>query len=366
MIISEFPDISGQKANNYNHMNLLRIILYPLVPVYLLVIKLRNLFFDKNIFKSKKVNAKVISVGNITVGGSGKTPLVIYLASLLKSNNRKVGVLSRGYGRKSSGYKLVSDGKTIITTVRESGDEIYHTVLECKVPAAVSEDRVAGAVKLIEETGIDTIVLDDAFQHRWIKRELDLVVIEQRFLANNNFFVNNLLPTGNLREPYSGLQRADAIVINRKFSEQMEIPEDRKKYFEGNKIFTARYKAIEFVDIIKKGKYSLEEFDGQKSLVVSGIANPVSFLNVLLQTNVDTSNKMIFKDHKDYTLKEVQQIRKEFYATNSHSVVTTEKDAVKLMNFAKELDDIDIFYLKITLEIDNEELFRKFLLEKTN
>ena len=90
----------------------------------------------------------------------------------------------------------------------------------------------------------------------------------------------------------------------------------------------------------------------------------VSFLNILLQANVDTSNKIIFRDHKDYTLKEVQQIRKEFYATNSHSVVTTEKDAVKLMNFAKDLDDIDIFYLKIKLEMDNEELFRKFLLEK--
>ncbi len=347
-------------------MTLLKIILYPLVPVYLLVIKLRNLFFDKNIFKSKKVKAKVISVGNITAGGSGKTPLVIYLAGLLKNSNKKVGVLSRGYGRKSSGYKLVSDGQKILTTVRESGDEIYHTVLECKIPAAVCEDRVIGAVKLIEETGIDSIVLDDAFQHRWIKRDLDLVVIEQRFLASSDFFINNLLPTGYLREPYSGLQRADAIVINRKFSEQKEIPADKKKYFEGKKIFHAKYKAIGFVDIIKKEEYNLEEFEGQKSLVLSGIANPVSFLNVLLQTNVDTSNKIVFKDHKDYTLKEVQQIRKEFYATNSHSVVTTEKDAVKLMNFAKELDDMDIFYLKIKLEIDNEELFRKFLLEKTN
>jgi tetraacyldisaccharide 4'-kinase len=358
--------MSGQKANNYNHMKLLKIILYPLTPVYFLAIKVRNLFFDKNIFKSKRVTAKVISVGNITVGGSGKTPLVIYLAALLKNSGRKVGVLSRGYGRKSNGYKLVSDGKTIITTVRESGDEIYHTVLECKVPAAVSEDRVIGAERLIEETGIDTIVLDDAFQHRWIGRDLDLVVVEQRFLTSNNFFVNNLLPAGNLREPHSALQRADAIVINRKFSEQMEIPVDRKRYFEGKKIFTARYNAIEFVDIIKKEAYSLEEFNRQKSLVVSGIANPVSFLNILLQANVDTSNKIIFRDHKDYTLKEVQQIRKEFYATNSHSVVTTEKDAVKLMNFAKELDDIDIFYLKIKLEIDDEELFKKFLLEKIN
>jgi len=345
-------------------MKFLKLILYPLIPVYLTVIKLRNLFFDKNIFKSKKVNANVISVGNITVGGSGKTPLVIFITQMLKSEGKNVGVLSRGYGRKTRGYKLVSDGNKILTTVSESGDEIYHTVLECKIPAAVSEDRVIGAEKLIEETGIDTIVLDDAFQHRWIKRDLDIVVIEQRFLTGNNFFIHNSLPTGNLREPFSGLKRADAIVINRKFSEGKEIPTDRKKYFEGKKIFTARYEAIGFVDIIKKDEYGLKEFEGQKSLVVSGIANPLSFLNALSQTNVDSSNKIIFKDHADYTFKEVQQIRKEFYATNSHSVVTTEKDAVKLMNFAKEFDDMDIFYLKIKLVMDDEQSFKELLLKK--
>lgn len=345
-------------------MKLLKIILYPLIPVYLVVIKIRNLFFDKNIFKSKRINANVISVGNITVGGSGKTPLVIFITQMLNSEGRNVGVLSRGYGRKTRGYKIVSDGNNILTTVHESGDEIYHTVLECKVPAAVSEDRVIGAEKLVEETGVDTIVLDDAFQHRWIKRDMDIVVIEQRFLESNRFFIHNSLPTGNLREPFSGLKRADAIVINRKFSERKEIPADKKKYFIRKKIFTARYEAIGFVDIIKKDEYGLKEFEGQKSLVISGIANPVSFLNVLSQTNVDTANKMIFKDHADYTVKEVQQIRKEFYATNSHSVVTTEKDAVKLMNFAKEFDDIDIFYLKIKLVMDDEQTFNEFLLKK--
>jgi tetraacyldisaccharide 4'-kinase len=343
-------------------MKTLKFILFPLVPVYSLVITLRNYFFDKNIFKSKKVNANIISVGNITVGGAGKTPLVIYLTELLKGNNKKVGVLSRGYGRKSWGYKLVSDGNSIFLPVRESGDEIYHTVLECKVPAAVCEDRVMGADRMIKETGIDTIVLDDAFQHRWVRRDLDIVIIDQKFLTGNDFFLHNLLPTGNLREPFSGLNRADVIVINRKFSAQKEIPIERKKYFEGKKIFTAQYKAIEFVDIVKKDKYNLQEFEGQKSLVVSCIANPTSFLKVLSQTNVDTSNKIVFRNHKEYSFKEVQQIRKEFYATNSHSVVTTEKDAVKLMSFGKELDDIDIFYLKIKLEMDDEESFKDLLL----
>lgn len=344
-------------------MKLLKILLYPLVPVYWFVTNIRNYLFDRNIFKSKKVNAKVISVGNITVGGSGKTPLVIYISDMLKTNGRKVGVLSRGYGRQSSGYKLVSDGESIFTSVRESGDEIYHTMLECRVPAAVCENRVIGAERMIKDTNVDTIVLDDAFQHRWIKRDMDIVIIEQRFLTGKNFFIHNLLPAGNLRETFSRLGRADVIVINRKFMGSQEIPIGRKKFFEGKKIFTAKYKAISFVDIKKKDEFSLQEFEGQKSLVVSGIANPISFLNALSQTNVDTFNKIIFRDHKDYTLKEVQRIRKEFYSTNSHSVVTTEKDAVKLMSFIKELDDIDIFYLKIKIEMDDKELFKNFLIK---
>jgi tetraacyldisaccharide 4'-kinase len=320
------------------------------------------LFFDKDIIKSKSVDGKIISVGNITIGGSGKTPLVIYIAELLKSSGKKVAVLSRGYGRESRGYKLVSDGDQIFTEVQESGDEIYHTVLECKVPAAVCENRVYGAKQLIKDTNVNFIVLDDGFQHRWIKRDKDIVIIEQRFLRGNDFFVHNPLPTGNMREPFSALQRSDAIVVNRKFSEEEKIPEERRKYFNGKEIFTAYYKAISFIDIVKKDEYKLEGFEGQKSLVVSGIANPYSFLNALSQTSVDTSNKLIFRDHKNYSQKEVQRIRKSFYATNSHSVVTTEKDAVKLMKFSRELDDIDIFFLKIKLVIDDGESFRKYLL----
>lgn len=347
-------------------MKFLKIILAPFVLLYRLIILIRNLCFDTAVFKSEKVNAKVISVGNITVGGSGKTPLVIYVTNLLKSSGYKVGVLSRGYGRRSNGYKLVSKGEEILTSVEECGDEIYHTSLECKVAAAVSENRVKGAKRLIEEAKIDSIVLDDAFQHRWIARDIDLVIIDQSFVNNKSFFSHNLLPSGDLREGFDSLKRADAIIVNRKFLEREEIIPDMKKYFDGKKIFTSYYKAISFVDAMRKIEYNLEDFKGQDSLVVSGIANPQSFLNVLRKVHVNTQNKLIFRDHKNYTLKEVQQIRKRFYTTNSHSVVTTEKDAVKLSRFNREFDDVDIFYLKINLCVDDEESFKQYIINKLN
>ncbi len=314
--------------------------------------------FDKNIFKSRSVGAKIFSVGNISVGGSGKTPVAIYLTTLLKLGGFKVGVLSRGYGRKSSGYIFVSDGKKFLTTVDKSGDEIYHTALDCSVPAAVSENRVKGAERLISDGGVNAIVLDDAFQHRWIKRDFDLLVIDQRFLTEKSFFINNLLPTGVMREPLSSIKRADAIIINRKFMEKKNIPDKFKKYFEGKNIFSGYYKAISFFDLKHNTELNLEEFQGQKSLVVSGIATPFSFLNVLRQNKIDTDNKLIFKDHKRYTFDDVQRIRQLFYSTNSHSVVTTEKDAVKLTKFSREMDDIDIYYLKIKFSLDAEDSFK--------
>jgi len=342
-------------------MNVLRVILYPLIPVYAFVIWLRNLLFDKNIFKSRSVNAKVFSIGNISIGGSGKTPVTIYLTTLLKLSGLNVGVLSRGYGRKSRGYVLVSNGKKFLTTVEKSGDEIYHTVLDCSVPAAVSENRVLGAKKLIDDTNVEVIVLDDAFQHRWINRDADLLVIDQRFLTEKSFFVNNLLPTGVMREPLSSTNRASALIINRKFMQKKEIPKEFNEYFKNKKIFTGYYKAISFFDLKHKTELGLEEFQGQKSLVVSGIATPFSFLNVLNQTKVDTQNKLIFKDHKQYTFDDIQRIRQLFYSTNSHSVVTTEKDAVKLTKFSRELDDIDIYYLKIKFVLDDEDGFKGFI-----
>jgi tetraacyldisaccharide 4'-kinase len=344
----------------------LKIILFPVIPAYAVAITIRNWLFENKFFKVRSVNAYIISVGNLTVGGSGKTPMVIYLLDILNKYGIKAGVLSRGYGRKSKGYKLVSDGKKIFTTVDQCGDEIYQTVSECHIPGAVCENRVKGAEKFLKETNVKVIVLDDAFQHRWINRDLNILVCEEKFLLSRNFLVKNLLPTGNLREPFNSVKRADVVIINRKFSVGEEIPENLKKYFDGKPLFKANYKAIGVVDIKRNIDHKIEEFKGQKSLLVSGIADPSSLINVLDQNGVNTDNRMIFIDHKNYSNKEIQSIRKKFYNTNSHSVITTQKDAVKLVGFSKEFDDIDIFYLKIKMVMSEETAFIKFILDKLN
>ena len=214
-------------------------ILFPIIPVYALAVALRNWLFEIKIFKEKRVDAVIISVGNLTIGGSGKTPLVIYLLDLLNRYGLKTGVLSRGYGRRSRGYKLVSDGEKILTTVDQCGDEIYQTVSECHVPGAVCENRVKGAEKFLSQTDVNIIVLDDAYQHRWIYRDLNILVCEQKFLLSHNFLVKNLFPTGNLREPFISVKRADVVIINRKFSIAEDIPANLRKYFEDKKIFKA-------------------------------------------------------------------------------------------------------------------------------
>lgn len=339
----------------------LKILLSPFVVIYSFAVKTRNLFFDNGWLKSHEVNAKVISVGNLVMGGAGKTPTVIYITNKLKEMNKKVGILSRGYKRNTKGYQLIYDGKNFLKSVNESGDEIYFAAEECGVPAAVSERRVEGAQRLINKFDLDCIVLDDAFQHRWIKRDLNILIFEQKFLIVAGRMEQKLIPVGSMREPFSSSQRADAIIVNRKFSAKEEIPSKIIKHFEGKKIFHAYYKATGFYDVKDHKFYEIDEFKGQKSLVVCGIARPFSFYNVLKKNGIDVTNRMNFMDHKSYDLKEIQSIRKAFYDSNSYSVITTQKDAVKLNTFSNEFDDIDIYYLKIELVIEEENEISEML-----
>lgn len=347
-------------------LNFLRIIFSPAALIFWIIIKIRNYLFDNRILSSTKVDAKVISVGNLTVGGSGKTPTVLMIAETLKNFGKNVGVLSRGYGRSTKGYLLVCDGAEIKTRVDECGDEIYFISEELKIPTAVSERRVEGAKRFITDSSVDTIILDDAFQHRWISRDIDIVIVDQRFLNKVDMLEQNPLPLGLMREPMDSLKRADIIIINRKFSEKSAIPAKFDKYFHNKKIFHGYYEARGVYDVKTHEHYSFIEFAGQKSLVVCGIAKPYSFLNVLEKNNIDIKNKMLFTDHKSYSKNEVQSIRKRFYDTNSFSVLTTQKDAVKLTNFAVELDDIDIYYLKIDLKLDEQQEFIDLINHKLN
>ena len=347
-------------------LKLVRILLSPLAVVFSYVIMTRNWLFDKNIFKVSKVDAKIISVGNLTVGGSGKTPTVMMVANILKSRNKKIGLLSRGYGRKSYGYVYVSNGKKILCSVDECGDEMFFMSDELKVPTAVAERRVDGAKRFIKDSNADVVILDDAFQHRWIHRNVDIVVIDQRFLLNAGQIEQKMLPLGLMREPFNSLEGADVIIINRKFSKKEDIPEKLKKYFMNKQVFTGYYIEEGIYDVKTHHFFDINEFQGQKSLVVCGIANPESVLKVFGKNHIDVANKMIFTDHKNYTMKEVQNIRKKFYDTNSYSVLTTQKDAVKFIKYSKELDDIDIYYLKIELKVDEHEKFDQVILNSIN
>lgn len=342
----------------------LRIILSPFTFIYKYIIKIRNYLFDKNYFTQTYVNAKVISVGNLTVGGSGKTPMVITLVNYLKKRGKKVGVLSRGYGRNSKGYILTSKENKILSNVSKAGDEIILVAKECNVATAVCEKRVEGAQKFLEDVELDTIILDDGFQHRWIGKNFNILMIEQQFLSNVNSFDQSMLPIGSMREPFDSISRADVVVINRKFSPKITIPLKVKKYMLDKQIFYCHYVVKEIRDVKNNSSYTTEEFAGQNSLVVCGIAKPFSFLRSLTENNININNKLIFNDHKHYTLKEVEEIRKTFYDTNSYSVLTTQKDAVKLMNYRKELDDIDIYYVSIELVFEEPESFYQLLNSK--
>ncbi|OGU34912.1 MAG: tetraacyldisaccharide 4'-kinase, partial [Ignavibacteria bacterium GWB2_35_6b] len=240
--------------------------------------------------------------------------------------------------------------------------ETFLVAEECKVPAAVAERRVDGASKFLNDVKLDIIVLDDAYQHRWIERDLNILIFDQRFMQKTESMDQKLLPLGIMREPFSAVDRADIIIINRKFNEKKEIPAKLKQYFEGKKIYTAYYETSGIHDVKNHQHYEVSDFKGQKSLVVCGIARPFSFLKVLENNGIDFTNKLLFADHKNYSHKEVETIRKKFYSTNAHSVLTTQKDAVKLTRYSKELDDIDIFYLKIDLIIEQKDEFENHLL----
>lgn len=344
----------------------LKILIAPSALIYWLIIRVRNFLFNKGIFPQVSVPVKVISVGNLTVGGSGKTPAVITLINILKKEGIKPGVLSRGYRRSSHGYRLVYDGKSEILPVNECGDEMYLVTDECRVPSAVAERRVKGAKQFLTDVDIQTIVLDDAYQHRWLARDLNILMFDQRFLLKTGSIEQKLLPLGVMRETFSDINRADIVIINRKFSGKKELPNRVTTLLKDKTVFNSHYEATGIYDVKTHHYYDVSEFQGQKSLVICGIARPYSFLNKLEQNNIDIKNKILFPDHNEYKYKEVQLIRKKFYETNSYSVLTTQKDAVKLTNFAKELDDIDIYYLKIELKIDEEEKFTKQVLKTFN
>lgn len=315
----------------------------------------RNIFFNLDIKKVSKVDTTVVSVGNLSVGGTGKTPLVDWIVSKLK-NEIPTAILSRGYGRKSKGFLLVTKHSQAETV----GDEalFYKRKHKEEIEVAVAEKRVEGAEKLLNlKSNLKLIVLDDAYQHRYIDRDVNILLTDY----SRPFYKDFVLPSGRLREFRVGKKRADVVIVTKSPANLDEAEKDViKKKIDVSPNTLVCFSQIKYGELlpIHSGEFTIPE----KILLVTGIANPSPLYDHLKKlANVEL---LSFPDHHDFTTKDIRKIHNLFdtFATQNKCIVTTAKDVPRLSsNLVKPLIvNYPWFYQTINVEIDKElELLKK-------
>ncbi|RRA93207.1 tetraacyldisaccharide 4'-kinase [Paenimyroides viscosum] len=328
-------------------MKNLRKILFPFSLIYAAITSLRNFLYDKNIKKSIGFDIPVIAVGNLSVGGTGKTPMVEYLIRLL-SDRYSLVVLSRGYKRKSKGFYLAND----ITTIEEIGDEPfqYHSKFK-NIHVAVNVDRVEGVTKILAALPkTEIVLLDDAFQHRKIKASFYIMLT-----AYNDLFYNDLvLPAGNLRECKSGVKRANVVVVTKcpkNLSEAEMLQIKSRIDIDNDKIF---FSTINYHQTVTNNVEEIPVIDLKNDFIaVAGIAKPEYFYEYL---NCTKNDCLTFSDHHFFSDQDLKNILQK---ANGRKIITTEKDYMRLQN---QLPKNQLFYLPIEMDFIKEiEQFNNFL-----
>ncbi|SFZ93818.1 tetraacyldisaccharide 4'-kinase [Flaviramulus basaltis] len=328
-------------------MKILRYILFPVMPIYFLVTWLRNKLYDLDIKKSVSYNFPVICVGNLSAGGTGKTPMIEYLISLLK-DDYKVATLSRGYKRKTQGFQLANE-----TSTSESiGDEPFQFYNKYKkdIDVAVDADRQNGIEELVSlEQVPDVILLDDAFQHRKVKAGFNILLTTY----SNPYFNDMVLPTGNLREPKIGAKRANIIIVT-KCPEGLSEAEKKAIL---NKINPENYQHVFFSTIAYSDTIIsddlIKSIDNLKTFtLVTGIANASPLVTFLKSKNLKFEH-LNFKDHYNFSTKDLAELDKK------ELIITTEKDFMRLKQY--ESLKKKLFYLPITVKINDKNKFDKLI-----
>lgn len=335
-------------------------VLLPLSKLYGFVTAVRNRLFDWNILKSQEFDVPVIVVGNIAVGGTGKTPHTEFIVDSLR-HSYHIGVLSRGYKRSTKGFVMADSN----STPKDIGDEPYqiYSKFSKDVTVAVCEDRCRGIREMLRiDPSINLIILDDAFQHRYVKPKVSLVITEY----SRPIFDDKMLPYGRLRESVKGLDRADIVVVSKcpaglqpieysLFAKKLDLYPYQQLFF--SKFAYGMLRPLFPAEAIQPPNLSWLTRD-DVILAVSGIGNPRPFVRFL--KSFDSRVKVnLFPDHHNYTRKDVELIVNRFNTMKGRTriLVTTEKDAVRLMNspyFPRELKKY-AFYLPIHVEIDRGE-----------
>lgn len=329
-----------------------RILLAPVSLVWFVVSEIRNRLFDWGVLSTYKIPKKSICIGNLSVGGTGKTPMTSYLAELF-SLDYKVQILSRGYGRKSKGFLNVA----INDTSENVGDEplFYKLKFEEKIRVAVCEKRKEG-IEQIGTENFDLLLLDDAYQHRHVKAGFTILLT-----SYSNLFVDDyLLPSGTLRENMKNANRSDCIVVT-KCPENLEL--NKKNYIEkklnrfNKPIF---FSHISYQSFVSFGK-PVESFE--KVILVSGIANPKPLVE-FLQKSVEIE-LVQFPDHHQFSKSEIEGIHRKIdtFANNKTAILTTEKDFARLHEKINDwkLYNYPWYYIPIQLEIDSENEFKSLI-----
>jgi tetraacyldisaccharide 4'-kinase len=334
-----------------------RILLLPFALLFGLIVIIRNWMYDKNILKSSSFGLPLICVGNLSVGGTGKSPMVEFLVLHLKGRF-KVATLSRGYKRKTKGYALANE----TTTAIDIGDEPMQFYKKFPdVPIAIGEERMVAIPQLLhDQPETQVVILDDAFQHRAIKAGLNILLTDYGNLFTRDFF----LPTGDLRDAKSGYKRAEIIIVTKckpelsaeeKTGLVKEInPQSNQKIF-----FSAIAYGVPY-HITHRTFYHIDE--NTEVLLVTGIANPRS-LKFFLEERVHIYHMMHYNDHHIFSIDDLRDIKKRFRNMDAQKkiILTTEKDAMRLLKFSNEIDNMAIYVMPIEHKFlfNEEQLFLK-------
>ena len=323
-------------------MKFIRIILFPIVPIYYVVTWLRNRFYDIGIKPSKSYKLPVICVGNLSTGGTGKTPMIEYLIRLLK-DEKFIATLSRGYKRKSEGFVLADENASADTI----GDEPYQFFRKFKtIKVAVDANRQNGIEQLIaSDKQIEIILLDDAYQHRKVKAGFNILLTAY----DNLFFKDIVLPTGNLREPRSGSKRADVIVVTKcpntiseaeknKITKKLKLKSYQKAFFSH----------IEYSEKVISSGNSIVLNSLTKFTLVTGIANAKPLVDFLAMKGL-IFDHLEFSDHYNFRTSDIEAL------SSKSLIITTEKDYVRLSSY--ESLKPTLYYLPIEIKIDKTDLF---------
>jgi len=303
--------------------------LLPLLWLYRLVVTARNFCYDRGIVKSKKLPALVISIGNLSVGGTGKTPMTIFLARLLRDHGWRVAIVARGYRRESKELVVVSDGQHILANAITAGDEPLLMAQACDgVPVIVADDKTTAATIAFEKFSPQIIVVDDGFQHRRLHRDIDIVLVDAKIPLSNLWW----FPAWPLREPATSLRRADFIILNTGGQNNRQRLAGQCHKYTTAKIFLGALQGIGWRELANASQKLLPPafVKDQPVLLVSGIAHPERFRELVEKFGARIVGVTAFRNHYRYRESDIRAIESTRKACGARYILTTSKDAGKL------------------------------------